>query len=1247
MKTKKMAAWIIGFCFLLSVTWFSPKVSAASIYNEDGFGFSGTIHANPLQTDIQMEGYWDWPSDVNQGTMRYDGGVFDGENIWLVPNNNNHVVSINKDTGVMTSYGDWPAGFDTANFSFIGGVFDGQYIWLVPYSANQVIKIDKNTGTMAGYSDWPSGFTKSGNAFAGGVYDGQHVWLIPAKSSGSIIRVDKDTGTMTAYDNWPDSLSYEEIVYPGTAWEYTQTVYQSFFGGLFDGHHIWLVPSSASNNHVVKFNIATGEMTIYDNWPSGYNGQSLRGGAFDGQYIWMMPSASNMLMKIDKDTGEMTGYNNWPSDFSKSSDAFKGGFYDGENVWMIPNAADRLMKVNPNTGTMTGYTNWPSGITGVRKFLGAVYDGNHIWMIPNEAKQIVKVSTINQEPTVLNLAISGEAIVGVTLNGTYDYEDADGDLQGHSIVRWYRQDDANGLNAINITGSNPNQYSLIESDFGRYIRMEVTPVAVTGETVGLPRSTVIGPVSSVDLHNLSLLSSSTVIPLNIEFSPDTLMYSANVANDISSLTVTETVNDSNNTVTMSVYDAANQLMMGPIRLTSGIASEPIALFAGNNTIELQVTSPGGTIAKTYSVLVNRSYSNNGDLSGLTLSQGDLSPVFTSGTLNYSANVGNAVDSLHLTPTLADATATVTMSVYNQSSQLTLGPVSLTSGHASSAIPLQPGNNTIRLLVTAQDGSRHIYSVLVNRAYSSNGDLSGLMLSQGNLSPVFTSGTLHYSVNVGTAIDTINLTPTLADATATVTMSVYNQSNQLTLGPVLLNSGHASGAIPLQLGNNTIRLQVIAQDGTTINYSIVVNRARPASSYIPDNGLDIQINGEIVRQLVRVTNTYEGGKWILTLIPDQAQFISGFNQHSDYSEIVVPVTQDTDQVRLTLTGNEVQALHNKQVSLEIQTPMANYKLSAAQWMDILELLGNPVSGAELSIQIQLEQGSMETMQRMEQAAANGDFRVIVTPIHFTITATYHGQTILLDTFKTYVERNIPIPTGIDPSEVTTAVVLNPDGTVYHVPTKVMTIDGKSYAVVNSLTNSAYALISHSASYSDVTAAWQQSAVTNLASRMIIMGVDKTHFDPNADITRAEFVAMIVRALGLADSGTVSAFKDVQADDWYNVALAQAHSYGIINGYTDGTFRPNQTITREEAMAMIAQAMKIAGISTELDSADIDAILSRFADQHILSGWAREAVAAAIQKGLVKGYHNHLMPTDPITRAETAVIIERLLVNANLI
>ncbi len=217
-----------------------------------------------------------------------------------------------------------------------------------------------------------------------------------------------------------------------------------------------------------------------------------------------------------------------------------------------------------------------------------------------------------------------------------------------------------------------------------------------------------------------------------------------------------------------------------------------------------------------------------------------------------------------------------------------------------------------------------------------------------------------------------------------------------------------------------------------------------------------------------------------------------------------------------------------------------------------------------------------------------------------------------------------------------------------PTQVVEIDGVYYAVINSLTNSVYTLIYNPLEFDDVEGHWAKDAVNDMASRKVINGYTDRTFNPDEDIIRAEFAAIVVRALGLAEGMGENSFSDVEKDDWYCGYVETAASYGIINGYGNGEFGPNDLITREQAMTMLARAMKITELETDLSNSTISTLLVAYTDSEGVSDYAQAGVVSCIQTGVVTGKTPvTIAPQDSVTRAEVAVTVQRLLEKSELI
>ncbi|GIP20702.1 glycoside hydrolase family 3 N-terminal domain-containing protein [Paenibacillus sp. J22TS3] len=167
-------------------------------------------------------------------------------------------------------------------------------------------------------------------------------------------------------------------------------------------------------------------------------------------------------------------------------------------------------------------------------------------------------------------------------------------------------------------------------------------------------------------------------------------------------------------------------------------------------------------------------------------------------------------------------------------------------------------------------------------------------------------------------------------------------------------------------------------------------------------------------------------------------------------------------------------------------------------------------------------------------------------------------------------------------------------------------------------------------------WAKHDIEVLASKGIVKGTSDTTFNPGDQVHRADFLVMLVNALGLS-AKTEGNFADVNSSAYYYEAVGIAKQLGIAKGKENNRFDPLSPITRQEMMTLAARAMVLAGTTLPASSA---AELNSFQDAEQVSGFAADSVAALVKSGIVNGDGHHLNPLSQTTRAETAVIIYRI-------
>lgn len=168
---------------------------------------------------------------------------------------------------------------------------------------------------------------------------------------------------------------------------------------------------------------------------------------------------------------------------------------------------------------------------------------------------------------------------------------------------------------------------------------------------------------------------------------------------------------------------------------------------------------------------------------------------------------------------------------------------------------------------------------------------------------------------------------------------------------------------------------------------------------------------------------------------------------------------------------------------------------------------------------------------------------------------------------------------------------------------------------------------SGTFSDVAEThWAYEAVKNLSDAGIVNGRGNGSFDPDAMVTRAEFVKMIVEAFDIPEAETSVSFGDCPADAWFTQYVARAAANNVVNGF-DGNFSPDKPITREDAAVIVSRLVK-----------DASGESVTFGDAADISDYAKEAVDLLASLGIINGMGDgNYAPKNNITRAQAAKLV----------
>lgn len=179
------------------------------------------------------------------------------------------------------------------------------------------------------------------------------------------------------------------------------------------------------------------------------------------------------------------------------------------------------------------------------------------------------------------------------------------------------------------------------------------------------------------------------------------------------------------------------------------------------------------------------------------------------------------------------------------------------------------------------------------------------------------------------------------------------------------------------------------------------------------------------------------------------------------------------------------------------------------------------------------------------------------------------------------------------------------------------------------------IENKINFSDISGNFAEEAIKSLTKSGLLKGYADGTFAPNKKISRAEFAILAKRAIGIEKKSLsiVQSFKDLNENAWYVEELQIALDNGITTGYDDGTFRPNLIMQREQAAVMLANILMKNNFKVKSEEAV-------FIDNNI-SAWAKSSIQLLQSYKIVEGQNNFFYPKREITRAETAVMIYRLL------
>ncbi|WP_168119987.1 S-layer homology domain-containing protein [Paenibacillus sp. HB172176] len=323
--------------------------------------------------------------------------------------------------------------------------------------------------------------------------------------------------------------------------------------------------------------------------------------------------------------------------------------------------------------------------------------------------------------------------------------------------------------------------------------------------------------------------------------------------------------------------------------------------------------------------------------------------------------------------------------------------------------------------------------------------------------------------------------------------------------------------------------------------------------------------------------------------------------------------------------------NKNGVIQIQSRLGVVEIPVA-------LFGNLNLGDAASIAITLGQDKRNASSQWAEAADTIGATVHGLPIQLHLLAVNSDGSTEIASWSEYISVTSPLEQGMN-QDATLISRYDHEQDAY---TPIPALLDAEWIQWKARAGGVYVLLSHEKQFADVQGTWAENLVNRMGSKLIVNGIDEEHFAPMAQVTRAELTTMLVRALGIIEpTGGPEVFSDVDSQAWYAGFVAAAYGEGLVHGYDDGSFRPDASVSRQEATVMFMNAMRHREIVQE--SSEVRFELSDMSDASMISSWAADEMAEAMQAGIIQGDAEHqLHPQQPITRAEAAAMLERMLI-----
>jgi hypothetical protein len=591
-------------------------------------------------------------------------------------------------------------------------------------------------------------------------------------------------------------------------------------------------------------------------------------------------------------------------------------------------------------------------------------------------------------------------------------------------------------------------------------------------------------------------------------------------------------------------------------------------------------------------LVDNLVSPNTDstLGSLNLSDITLDQPVSGDTYDYTATVLNNVSVTTVTYATVDSHATAEL-------QLNGAPV-------NNPIHLSVGSNVISIVVTGEDGTtKKTYTATVLRAASSNATLSSLNLSDITLDQPVSGDTYNYTATEPNNVSVTTVTYATVDSHATAELQ--------------LNGAPVNNPIHLSVGSNVISIIVTAEDGTTKKtYTATVLRAASSNAALSSlnlSGITLQIvSGDMYAYTATVPNnvsvttaTYATTDSHATVaLQLSGNLVSNPISLSVGSNIISLVVTAEDRTTQTYTVNVTR-------DPLLVTSITVSSVSGTMYVgDSLKFSANvtPDNATDKIF-------DWSVIPNTGAATINADGLLVATQAGtVTVQATAHDRSGIVGTkaitIYTRSNDNSPLPNQSPPPSKDTTPTVTPDPAPDVFKSDVVkgddVVKGIEFLIQEAKKAPAIEPLS------DTKGHWAEKTIETFVKLHVIEGYNDGKFKPDGKITRAEFASILSRVFNIEGGNKNSVtLKDI-SKNWAKSDIEKLAGAGVIGGYEDGTFKPDNTITREEMVILLSRIVNLNNVKKDTTKGNFDDLKDSYAANEIKAG-AQAGIISGKQSG----------------------------------